>query len=93
MNPLQAELFKKGYCKLQQGSYHLWISKKWHEMFVGRGLVRKNLYGQYVPNRETLREFIIWMDLYSKVEHDRDFPKSYPQLTETEKGMIRLQIA
>lgn len=89
MNPLEESLFKKGYCKLQHGSYYVWISKRWHEMFVRRGLVRKNFYGQFVGNRDTIQELIRWLDLYTKVEHDRDFPKSPPQLKEEERVEIR----
>jgi hypothetical protein len=92
MNPFEQSLFQKGYCKLQQGSYHIWISKRWHEMFIRRGLVRKNFYGQFVPNRETLSIFIEWMDLYRKAEHDRDWPKSYKQLTPEEIEKIRLEV-
>lgn len=92
MNPFEEELFKKGYCKLRLGSYRIWISKRWHEMFVRRGLVRKNFYGQYCPNTLTLQEFIRWSVLYDKVQHDRDYPKSNPLLTPQELEMIRIQI-
>ncbi len=92
MEELQKELFSKGYIKLQQGSYRIWVSKRWHEMFSRRRLVNKNLYKQYVANRETLSEFIKWLDLYDKAEHDKSFPKSEKQLTEEELVEIRREI-
>lgn len=92
MNPFEQELFAKGYIKLQPGSYRIWISKRWHEMFVRRGLVRKNYYKQYCPLMETLQEFCRWDDLYDKLCHDRDFPKSRPFLTENEIVEIRREV-
>lgn len=61
-------------------------------MFVRRGLVRKNIYKQYVPNMETLKVFIEWMVLYDKVMHDKDFPKSNPFLTPGDREKIRFEI-
>lgn len=92
MNPFQQELFKKGYIKLQPGSYRIWISKRWHEFFVRRGLVRKNFYKQYCPNTATLKVFITWLLLYDKAQHDRDYPKSNSQLLPEELERIRLEI-
>lgn len=92
MNQFEQSLFKKGYCRLQPGSYRIWISKRWHGMFVRRGLVRKNFYGQYSPHRETLGEFCRWLELYDKLCHDKDFPKSKRQINPAEMDEIRLQI-
>lgn len=89
MNPFETELFKKGYVKLQHGSYYVWISKRWHEMFVRRGLVKKNFYGQYCCVKENFSEYDKWCVLYEKTCHDRDFPKSYKQLTEGDTLEIR----
>ncbi len=85
-------MIKKGWVKLQPGSYRIWMSKRWHEMFVRRGLVRKNLYQQFIPNTGNLLEFMKWLELYDKAQHDRDFPRSYKQLTETEVLEIRQEI-
>lgn len=93
MKPFELDLFKRGYIKLQPGSYNIWISKKWHEMFVRTGLVVKNFYGQYVPYKKTLQEFMKWSEFYDKVMHDREFPKSKPFLTEEERIEIRARIA
>lgn len=92
MNEYEKQLFTRGYIKLQPGSYRIWVGKKWHEMFVRRGLVRKNLYKQYVANTHSLSVFIRWLDLYDKTQHDRDFPKSYKQLTEEELLEIRREV-
>ena len=92
MSELQTQLFNKGYIKLQPGSYRIWISKRWHEMFSSRRLVNKNLYKQYIPNRETLPEFIKWLELYDKAEHDRDFPLQEKWLSEEELIEIRREI-
>lgn len=89
MNEFEKQLFTKGYIKLQLGSYYQWISKRWHEMFVRRGLVHKNFYGQYSCNRDTLDEYIRWCELYEKLCHDRDFPKSSPFLNAAEIEEIR----
>ncbi len=92
MNEFEKRLFSKGYIKLQPGSYRIWVSSKWHEMFKRRRLVAKNFYNQYCPNMNTLEEFIKWLDIYIKVEHDRDFPKSNPWLQEEELRNIRREI-
>lgn len=92
MNPFEIELFHKGYIKLQPGSYRIWMSKKWHEMFVRRGFVKKNFYKQYVGNMDTLSYFIIWLTLYDKAQHDRDFPRSSPFLKKEELEMIQREI-
>lgn len=89
MNPFEESLFKKGYVKLQLGSYRIWMGKKWHEMFVRRGLVRKNFFGQFTINKDSLEEFCRWLTLYDKLEHDRDYPKSNKFLTEEEIIEIR----
>lgn len=85
-------LAKKGYVKLPLNSYRTCISGKWHAMFVRRGLVQKNFYGQYSPNTATLQEFIKWLELYDKTQHDRDFPNSYKQLTPQEIIEIRAAV-
>jgi hypothetical protein len=92
MDELQQYLFARGYIRLQPGSYHTWISGKWHAMFVRRGLVNKNFYKQYVPNTQSLSEFIKWLVLYDKAQHDRDYPQSYKQLTEAESIEIRREV-
>ena len=92
MNEFEKQLFKKGYIRLQQGSYMIWISKRWHEMFVRRGLVRKNFYGQWCAVKDSIPEYGRWCDLYDKLCHDRDFPKSNPFLTESEIIEIRQTI-
>lgn len=92
MNELEKRLFAKGYIKLQLGSYRVWISKKWHEMFVRRGLVRKNFYGQFMSNTATLAEFCKWLELYDKACHDRDYPKSEKMVNPAEMEEIRLQV-
>lgn len=89
MNEFTQSMFKKGYVKLQAGSYRIWLSKRWHEMFVRRGLVHKNLYGQFNPNTGTLTEFSRWLELYDKLCHDRDYPRSYRQLNSAEIDEIR----
>lgn len=89
MNEFENDLFKKGYVKLQLGSYRIWMGKKWHEMFVRRGLVKKNFFGQYSPQKDSLQEFCRWLTLYDKLEHDRDYPKSNPFLTGEEIIEIR----
>lgn len=85
-------MFAKGYVKLPSGSYRLWISKKWHEMFVRRGLVSRNFYGQFNPDTISLREFIIWLKLYDASCHDRNFPNSKPQLKIEQLAMIRKEV-
>lgn len=92
MNEFEKQLFTKGYIKLQLGSYRTWMSKRWHEMFIRRGLVRKNFYGQYSPQADNVAEFCKWLDRYDKLQHDRDFPKSYKQLTESEIIEIRATV-
>ncbi len=92
MNEFTEFMIKKGWVKLQPGSYRTWMSKRWHEMFERRGLVRKNFYQQFVPNTGSLPEFIKWLELYDKAQHDRDYPKSYKQLTEEESREIRQMI-
>lgn len=92
MNPFETELFKKGYVKLQMGSYRTWISKRWHEFFVRRGLVHKNFYKQWCPDTETLPIFIRWLKLYDKAEHDRDYPRSNPLLKKEELEMIQREV-
>lgn len=92
MNPFEIELFKKGYVKLQLGSYYIWISKRWHEMFVRRGLVAKNFYGQWCCVKDNFTEYDRWCVLYDKLCHDRDFPKSLPFLTENEILEIRATV-
>lgn len=92
MNEYQKQLFTKGYIKLQPGSYRIWISSRWHDMFKRRGLVHKNLYSQYVPDIYSLPEFISWLVLYDKAQHDRDFPHSYKLLTEEELMQIRREV-
>ncbi len=92
MNPFETELFSKGYIRLVAGSYRTWVSKKWHEMFVRRGLVHKNFYKQYITDRVALTEFIRWLELYDKAQHDRDWPRSYPQLTKDELTMIQREV-
>ena len=89
MEPFTESMIKKGYVKLAMGSYRIWVSKKWHEMFVRRGLVRKNFYGQFCPNTGSLPEFIRWLSLYDKLIHDRDYPRSNPMLTPEELVEIR----
>ncbi len=92
MNEFEKQLFAKGYIKLQQGSYRIWVSKKWHDMFVRRGLVRKTFDGQYSPNTGSFSEFIKWLDLYDKMQHDREYPKSYKKLSESEILEIRREV-
>ncbi len=92
MDKFTEHMIKKGWVKLQPGSYRTWMSKRWHEMFERRGLVRKNLYQQFVANTGSLPEFIKWLDLYDKAQHDRDFPKSNKFLTEEESREIRQMI-
>ena len=92
MNPFESELFSKGYIKLPLGSYALWISKKWHMMFVRRGLVIKNFYNQYIIVGENLSVYLKWIRLYDKTQHDRDFPKSKRFLTEAEGLEIRREV-
>lgn len=92
MNEYQTLLFKKGYVLLTLGSYRRWMSKRWHEMFVRQGWVRKNLYGQYNPNTETLPQFCEWLSLYDKAMHDRDYPRSFPQLSADETIKIKTNI-
>ena len=89
MNEYEKQLFEKGYVKLQLGSYRMWISKRWHEFFCYQGFVRKNFYGQFVSNTKSLKEFIRWLELYDKAMHDRDYPKSYSQLSEEERALIK----
>lgn len=92
MNEFEQSLFAKGYVHLPMGSYYQWISKRWHEMFVRRGLVQRNFYGQYTPNRATLSVFSEWVELYDKTMHDKDFPKSNAFLTLGELEKIRLEV-
>lgn len=89
MNAFEEYLQERGYIKLELGSYRTWVSERWHRMFVGRGLVRQNLYQQYVPNRGILPEFIRWLDLYDRAQHDRDYPASRPLLLDAEVEEIR----
>ncbi len=89
MNEFTQHMISKGWVKLQLGSYRVWMRKKWHEMFVCRGLVRKNFYQQFVPNTLTLSEFSRWLSLYDKTQHDHEFPKSKPFLTPDEITEIR----
>lgn len=92
MNEFEIYLFNKGYCKLVQGSYRTWISKRWHEMFVRRGLVTKNFDQQYSPYKDTLPEFLKWLAFYDKSQHDREFPRSKRFLTEEELIEIRTHV-
>ena len=92
MSDFDSYMFTKGYVRLQPGSYHVWVSKKWHEMFVRRGFVKKNFYKQYCPNMDTIKEFITWLTLYDKSLHDRDFPRSNPLLKKEELEMIQREV-
>lgn len=89
MSQFTKDMIKKGYVKLQAGSYRIWISKRWHEMFVRRGLVHRNFYGQFSPYKDSLAEFGKWLDLYDKLCHDRDYPRSNPFLSTEEVIEIR----
>lgn len=43
-------LLSKGYCKLELGSYHVWVLKDWHEFFVTNGFVRQDRLGKFIPS-------------------------------------------
>lgn len=89
MNEFEKFLQERGYIKLELGSYYRWISVKWHRMFIRNGLVKLNFYNQYSPTKEKLLEFSKMSNLYDRVQHDRDYPKSMPQVTKEEKEQIK----
>lgn len=88
-NPIQNELFKKGYVYLPIGSYRRWILKNWHELFVYKKLITRNAYGQFVPLRDTLRDFMYWDNLYNQFERARDNVPKGSLLTPEEAAAIK----